>query len=92
MSQNPFPYSAPPLAPAPGEPGHWRWLYNSMLTSLGDGSFLRFNGYTVAGRSFQYRSLDEFRSLLTWVKGQADIEDGIQPYKGRTYAGNRGRG
>ena len=48
--------------------------------------------YTVPGRTFQYRSLDEFRTQLEWVKNQADLEDGKQPYKGRTYAGQGGRG
>jgi hypothetical protein len=78
--------------PTPGQKGYWRWLHNRMLAALGDGSFLRFNGYTVPNRTFQYRSLSEYRSLLDWVKARADVEDGKAPYRGRTYAGNRGRG
>lgn len=78
--------------PIPGEKGYWRWLYNQMLTALAEGTFLRFNGYTVPGRSFQYRSLAEFRSLLDWVSDRADVEDGVIPYHGRTRAGQGGRG
>lgn len=81
-----------PQPPQPGQKGYWRWLYNQMLAALADGSFFRFNGYTVPGRSFQYRSINDFKSLLDWVKSQADIEDGIRPYVGRTYAGQGGRG
>jgi len=81
-----------PTPPAPGQKGYWRWLYHQMLAALSDGSFIRFNGYTVPGRTFQYRSLSEFRSLLSWVKDQADVEDGTPPYRGRTYAGQGGRG
>ena len=78
--------------PAPGQKGYWRWLYNQMLTALAEGTFLRFNGYSVPGRSFQYRSIADFRSLLAWVAQQADMEDGILPYRGRTRAGQGGRG
>lgn len=73
-------------------PGYWRTLYNKMLASLEDGNFMRFNGYTVEGRTFQYRSLQDFLKLLDWVKVKADLEEGLAPYRGRTYAGNAGRG
>ena len=40
----------------------------------------------------RYRSLDDFRSLLDWVKREADKEDGIAPYRARRVARNGGRG
>lgn len=79
-------------APQPGQRGYWRWLYHQMLAAMASGSWLRYSGYSVPGRTFNYRSLDEFRKLLDWVKGQADMEDGIPSYKGRIYAGQGGRG
>ena len=76
----------------PGQKGFWRQLYHQMLAALNDGSFLRFQGYTVPNRTFQYRNINDFMKLLDWVKAQADVEDGIQPYRGRTFAGQGGRG
>jgi len=76
----------------PGQTGFWRSLHNKMLAALEDGSFMRFSGYTVPGRSFSYRGLSEFRDLLDWVEGKADLEDGVPPYRGRIYAGQGGRG
>ncbi len=72
--------------------GFWRTLHNTMLASLNSGAFLQFNGYTVAGRTFQYRSLEEFRNILDWVEEEAAKEEGKPLYKGRTYAGQGGRG
>lgn len=89
MSQSHTTSTAP--APAPGQPGYWRWLHTQMLAALADGSFLRFNGYTVAGRTFSYRSLADFRKLLDWVGSEADLEEGRRPYRGRVYAGQGGR-
>lgn len=88
MSQTP----AQTPQPIPGQKGYWRRLYHEMLAALSDGSFMRFNGYTVQGRTFQYRSLADFKKLLDWVRDQADLEDGIAPYRGRTSAGQGGRG
>ncbi|MCL1915682.1 MAG: hypothetical protein FWG17_03095 [Desulfovibrionaceae bacterium] len=76
----------------PGQKGFWRQLHNSMLAALDDGTFMRFDGYIVSGRTFNYRSLGDFIKILEWVKGQADLEDGVPSYRGRTYAGQRGRG
>jgi len=76
----------------PGQKGFWRQLYNRMLAALDDGTFMRFQGYTVPNRTFNYRSLQDFMKLLDWVKAQADVEDAIPPYRGRIYAGQRGRG
>jgi hypothetical protein len=73
-------------------PGFWRALYGKMLAALEDGSFMRLNGYTVPGRTFQYRGLQDFLKILDWVKARADLEEGVAPYRGRTYAGNAGRG
>jgi hypothetical protein len=90
MSQTPG--QTAPAQPVPGQKGYWRWLYCQMLAALGDGLFMRFNGYTVPGRTFQYRSIADFTKLLDWVKMQADTEDGTPPFRGRRYAGQGGRG
>lgn len=74
------------------EPGYWKQLYEKLLAMLEDGSWARMSSYTVAGRSVSYRSIDEFKRLLDWVKDQAAIEAGRPDYRGRMYAGQRGRG
>ena len=76
----------------PGQKGFWRALYNNMLAAMEDGTFMRFQGYTVLGRTFNYRSLQDFLKLLSWVEAKADLEDGALPYRGRTYARQGGRG
>lgn len=76
----------------PGEKGYWRWLYNQMLAAHADGAFLRFSGYTVPGRTFNYRTLADFRTHLDWVQMKAELEEGTPAFRGRTYAGNGGRG
>lgn len=72
--------------------GIWRTLYENMLEDMRDPAFRRFGQYSVAGRTFSYRSLDEFRRLLDWVKARADVEDGLAPYKARVALVNGGRG
>ena len=57
--------------------GYWRDLYEKMREDLQSPAFRQFGSYSIAGRSFSYRSLDDFRSLLDWVKREADKEDGI---------------
>jgi hypothetical protein len=73
-------------------PGFWRALHQKMLAALEDGQFMRLSGYTVPGRTFNFRSIQDFLKTLDWVAQKADLEEGILPYRGRTYAGNRGRG
>jgi len=75
----------------PGHKGFWRQLYHEMTAALADGAFMRFNGYTVPNRTFNYRSLDEFRKLIDWVRTQADLEEGIARHRGRILAGQGGR-
>lgn len=70
----------------------WRALYEKLREGLADGSWALMSGYSVAGRTVNYRSFTEFRAMLEWVKDQADLEDGVRPYRRRTYAGNRGCG
>ena len=77
--------SATPLPPVGAY--YWRNLYRKLLDDLQSDAWRLMNSYTVAGRSVSYRSLEEFRKLLDWVKDQADLEEGIPPYRGRTYAG-----
>lgn len=72
--------------------GMWRRLYEKMLADLESPSFRRFGSYSVAGRTFSYRSLEDFRKLLSWVKDQADLEEGQVPYVARRPLGNGGRG
>lgn len=72
--------------------GIWRTLYENMLEEMRDPAFRRFGSITVAGRTFSYRSLDDFLRLLNWVRQQADVEDGIAPYRARVALVNGGRG
>lgn len=72
--------------------GYWRDLYEKMREDLQSPAFRQFGSYSIAGRSFAYRSLDDFRALLDWVKREADKEDGIAPYRTRRVARNGGRG
>ena len=79
--------------PASGEKGFYRWLHNQMMAAFADGSFLRFNGYTVpGGQSFQYRTPKEFLEIAEKIEAKADIEDGVRPFHRRTYARQGGRG
>lgn len=71
--------------------GQWRTLYNQMLSDMSSAAFRRFGSYTIANRTFTYRSLAEFRDHLKYVEQQADLEDGKKPYRARMYMGNAGR-
>jgi len=72
--------------------GQWRTLYNQMIADMQSAAFRRFGSYTIANRTFTYRSLTEFRDHLKFVKEQADLEDGTPPYRARVYLRNGGRG
>lgn len=72
--------------------GVWREVYEKMLEDLKSPAFRRFGSYSIAGRSFSYRSIDEFKKLLDWVGQQADLEEGLVPYKARKSIINGGRG
>ena len=45
-------------------PGYWRDLYAKMREDIQSPAFRQFGSYYISGRSFSYRSLDDFRSLL----------------------------
>ncbi len=72
--------------------GPWRTLYERMLQDMASPTFRRMGSYSVAGRSLSYRSVAEFRSLLAWVKDQAELEEGRAPYRARVPLANGGRG
>lgn len=72
--------------------GYWRELYEKMREDLQSPTFRQFGSYSIAGRTFTYRSLSEFLSLLDRIKREADKEDGIVPYRARRVARNGGRG
>ena len=91
MARKKLPLPSQPQLPPPG-PRFWRELYRKLLADLENDAWRRFSSYTVAGRTFSYRSLEEYRKFLDWVKAQADLEEGVTPYIGRTYAGQGGRG
>lgn len=78
--------------PKPGEKGYWRWLYNQMLDDLGSDSWRRMQSYQIAGRMVTYRNFEGYLNLLKMVEAKAGAEDGTPPFRGRTYAGQRGRG
>lgn len=73
-------------------PGPWRELYNKMVDDMQSAAFRRFGSYSVAGRSFSYRSLDEFRRHLDFVKREAEKEEGKPSYRARVPMANGGRG
>ena len=43
-----------------------------MLAALADGSFMRFQGYSMPGRIFTFRSIRDFRETLDGVEGRTD--------------------
>jgi hypothetical protein len=78
--------------PLPGQKGFWRALYNKMLADLENDSWRRMQSYQIAGRVLPYRNLEGYLNLLKMVQDKADVEDGTLSYRGRTYAGQGGRG
>ena len=76
----------------PQNPHFWRELYEQLLPALNDGTWVRFSGYTVAGRSFSNRTLEDFRKFLAWVEARVDREEGRASFRRRAYAGQGGRG
>jgi hypothetical protein len=75
--------------------GFYRAFANEIRKALLEGgqSFLRLNGYTVpGGRVFNFRRIDDLWSALKEVEALADAEEGVVRYRGRIYAGQRGRG
>lgn len=72
--------------------GPWRELYNKMVEDMQSPAFRRFGSYGIAGRTFSYRSLDEFRRHLEWVRREAEKEEGKPSYRARVSVCNGGRG
>lgn len=70
----------------------WQDLYIAMLNALAEfvitGRFQVIT-YGIAGRNMTYRSLEEFKEGLQWVKFMAEQEQGKAV--GRTYAKPKGR-
>ena len=82
----PAPVAAQPLGQALGP------VAREGEITMQSAAFRRFGSYTIANRTFTYRSLTEFRDHLKFVKEQADLEDGTPPYRARVYLRNGGRG
>lgn len=72
--------------------GYWGTLLEKMKSDLESDAWRTLSSYTIAGKSFSYRSFDEFKKIFDWVADEAAKEEGIAPYRGRQYAGNAGRG
>lgn len=71
----------------------WAELKQQLLNDLADGAWRTISSYTLpGGRAVSYRSLDEFKKLLTMVEEEAAKEEGTPRYWGRTYARQGGRG
>ncbi|MDL2306637.1 hypothetical protein LJC48_01220 [Desulfovibrio sp. OttesenSCG-928-C06] len=74
----------------------WSALLADMKADLASGAWRTMSSYSVPGpngvRSVSYRSLDEFMDLYKWVEDEAVKESGIPLYRGRTRAGQGGRG
>ena len=68
----------------------WADRVKELEKELDDRAFRRTQGYSVAGRSVQYRPLKEILELLALARREAAIESG-QAFN-RTYALNAGRG
>lgn len=75
-----------------GTKGFWRSLYEQMLADFNSPAFRRFGSYTIAGRSYTYRSIQDFLDLLKWVKTEAEKEEGLPGYTSRRLARNANRG
>ena len=69
----------------------WRELYIRMVADLNSNAWRTMSSYSVAGTTISYRSLAEFKEMLTFVQDKADVEDGTPSYRGRTSARARGR-
>ncbi|MEK6531266.1 MAG: hypothetical protein AABZ23_02090 [Deltaproteobacteria bacterium] len=71
----------------------WTGLYDAMKDCLADfvatGRFKAVS-YTFNGRTVQYRSFDELKKAMDYVRSMADTESGT--VTGRTYAKNGGGG
>ncbi len=63
----------------------WADLEVKMLNDLASGEW-RVSEYEIEGRKMKYRSFNEFKSVLEYVKSQAGVESGS--VVGRTYAAN----
>jgi hypothetical protein len=63
-----------------------------MLADLENDAWRRMQSYQIAGRLFTYRNLEEYLNLLKMVETKAGLEGGVPPFRGRTYAGQGGKG
>lgn len=66
----------------------WTALLAQLLDNLASANFTAAS-YSIAGRSVQYRTLDELRNTIEWVRTMAALESGTAAP--RTYAGQGGR-
>lgn len=66
----------------------WTNAYTSMLDELAAGN-TRTGSFTVAGKTFTYRSHRDFITLLDYVERRAKLESG--EFAPRVYAKNGGR-
>ena len=66
----------------------WTALHQQMLDDLATGSW-RTEAYRIKDREMRYRTFEDFKAALEYVKAQAAIETGT--VIGRTYAGQGGR-
>lgn len=64
-------------------------MKNALADFVASGGFKGVS-YSVNGRSIQYRTIDEFKAGIEWVKTLAEQESGAAV--GRTYAKNGGGG
>jgi hypothetical protein len=67
----------------------WTAFRDHLLDQMADGD-VTFGQVDYAGKSFTYRTHDEFMRLLNYVEHRVALEDEGLPL--RTYAGEGGRG
>jgi hypothetical protein len=64
----------------------WAALREQMLDDLASGAWRTLSGYSLSGRTFNYRSLKDFRELLAFVEAEAAKESGVPRFRRRTFA------
>lgn len=66
-------------------------LLEKMKGDLASDAWRTLSGYSVNGRSFTYRTFDDWLKIYRFVQDQAALEEGKAPYRGRMFAGVGGR-
>ena len=66
-------------------------LLQKMRDDLASDAWRTLSSYSVKGSTFSYRSFKEWQEIFQFVQGQAALETGVAPYRGRLRAGQGGK-